>query len=148
MFFVATGTAANALALAHVSRPGGVVFCHRTPISRSTRLARRNSCRAAAGCMRIDGVGGKLTPDALAAAIALYPPAGRLSRPAGRRFDQPTDRSGNGLSGGGNRGDRRRSRMRPGLPLHMDGARFANAVVGLGGTRQLSCIELIRILDR
>jgi hypothetical protein len=28
VFFVATGTAANSLALASVNRPGGVVFCH------------------------------------------------------------------------------------------------------------------------
>ena len=29
VFFVATGTAANSLALAAVNRPGGVTFCHR-----------------------------------------------------------------------------------------------------------------------
>src|SRR6266852_5589529 len=69
VFLVGTGTAANALALAHLSPPWGAVLCH------SEAHAVAHECGAPeffGGGLRlvgIDGEAGKLQPGAIAAAL-------------------------------------------------------------------------------
>src|SRR5215471_19390528 len=69
VFLVSTGTAANALALAHVSPPWGAVLCH------TEAHAIVHECGAPeffGGGLRLIGIGGdggKLRPDAIAAAL-------------------------------------------------------------------------------
>ncbi|BCP55016.1 L-threonine aldolase [Kaistia sp. 32K] len=131
VFFVATGTAANALALAQFGRPGGVVFCHRDAHIAVDEGGAPEFFGNGARLHRIDGADGKLHPADLAAAIALYPAeAVHHGQPVAVSISQlteagtayePTEIAALAAVAHG-----------AGLPLHMDGARFGNAVAGLG----------------
>lgn len=130
VFFVATGTAANALALAQTGRPSGVVFCH---AGAHIAVDEAGAPEFLAGCRLhpIDGAAGKITPDALRAAIARYPAAAiHHGQPMAVSISQLTE-AGTAYSP-----DEVRTLAEiahgAGLPLHMDGSRFANAVVGTG----------------
>lgn len=132
VFFVGTGTAANALAMAAASRPGGVAFCHREAHMID------DECGApeflSGGRLHgVDGPRGRIDGAALAAAIDRYPPdfvhAGQpmavsitQATEAGTVYDLPAIAA---LAA---------TARAAGVPLHMDGARFANALVTLGCT--------------
>lgn len=133
VFFVGTGTAANSLALASVARPGGVTFCH------SEAHVTADECGApeflTGGCrlVPVEGPGGKLDPAALAAAIDRYPPgAVHQGRPMAITMTQATE-SGTVYSLAEIEAIGEVARTSS-LPLHMDGARFANALVALDAT--------------
>jgi threonine aldolase len=131
VFFVATGTAANALALASVNRPGGVVFCHAASHIIEDECGGVEYLTGGARLIGVDGAAGKLDLPALASAMGRFAPglvhsgqsmavsitqmteAGTVYTPAEIRAisDLAVERQ---------------------LPLHMDGARFANALVALG----------------
>ncbi|WP_029076758.1 threonine aldolase family protein [Kaistia adipata] len=131
-FFVATGTAANALALAQFGRPGGVVFCHRDAhiaVDEGGAPEFFGGSRLHA----IDGADGKIEPAALRAAIERYPPrAVHHGQPAAVSISQLTE-AGTAYSPAEIAGIAAVAHA-AGLPLHMDGARFGNAVAGLGVT--------------
>jgi threonine aldolase len=127
---VAVGTAANVLALACCSPPWGSIFCHPTAhiAAEETNAAEFYS---GARLVRIDGAAGKINPKALAEALA-QPVYGvvHFSQPSAVSLTQATE---NGtvyapeeiaaLS---------TSARRHGLKMHMDGARFANALSFVG----------------
>ena len=127
---VAVGTAANVLALACCSPPWGSIFCHPTAhiAAEETNAAEFYS---GARLVRIDGPAGKIHPKALAEALA-QPVYGvvHFSQPSAVSLTQATE---NGtvyapeeiaaLS---------TSARRHGLKMHMDGARFANALSFVG----------------
>jgi len=133
VFLVGTGTAANALALAHLSPPWGAVLCH------SEAHAVVHECGAPeffGGGLRvlgIDGEGGKLQPRAIAAALdrhfGLRP---HQMLPAVLSLTQASE------SGTVYQIDEIAALAalahERGMAVHMDGARFANAVVRLGAT--------------
>src|SRR5580658_1661658 len=130
VFPVATGTAANALSLAALSPSWGLVFC--------SALAHINTSEAnAAGffggglkLVPVAGSDGRVDADELARALAGFPP-GQLHRgqPAAVNLTQATD------LGAVYRLDEVRAAAEVaksrGLKVHMDGARFANAVARL-----------------
>lgn len=130
VFLVATGTAANTLGLSALSRPGGLVFCHRD--------AHINTDEGAAGefltalkLIGLSGEGGKVSPETLAAAIDRYPPdPGRHGQPVAVSLSNLTE------YGTAYRPDEVAALSAlargAGLGVHMDGARFGNAVAGLG----------------
>ena len=127
---VAVGTAANVLALACCSPPWGSIFCHPTAhiAAEETNAAEFYS---GARLVRVDGPAGKIHPKALAEALA-QPVYGvvHFSQPSAVSLTQATE---NGtvyapeeiaaLS---------TSARRHGLKMHMDGARFANALSFVG----------------
>lgn len=130
-FFVATGTAANALSLAQFGRPGGVVFCHRDAHIAVDEGGAPEFFGGGTRVHAIEGANGKLDPGDLAAAIALYPPqAVHRGQPAAVSISQLTE--------AGTTYDPAEVAAlaaiahAAGLPLHMDGARFGNAVASLG----------------
>ena len=130
-FFVATGTAANALALAHVSRPGGVVFCHSHAHIAADEAGAPEFLTGGARLAGVEGAGGKLMPEALGATIARYPAEFVFhGQPMAVSISQLTE------AGTAYAPDEIAALAavahEAGLPLHMDGARFANAVAGLG----------------
>lgn len=129
-FFVATGTAANALALAQFGRPGGVIFCHRD----AHIAVDEGGAPEFFGGVRlhgIEGANGKIEPAALRAAIDRYPPrAVHHGQPAAVSISQLTE-SGTAYSPAEILAIAEVAHG-AGLPLHMDGARFGNAVAGLG----------------
>ena len=133
VFLVTTGTAANALALAHLTPPWGAVLCH------AEAHAIVHECGAPeffGGGLRLHGLegkGGKLTPTTIAAALdqhfglrphQMVPAALSLTQASELgtvyRSDEVAALSGLAHSRG--------------MTLHMDGARFANAVARLGAT--------------
>ena len=105
--------------------------------------ARRNISPAARGSAPVDGALGKIDPTTLERAIARFPPEiVHAGRPIGG-LDHPGDRSRHRLRPGRDRGDRG-DRQAAQLPLHMDGARFANALVALDATPGRNDLEARR----
>jgi threonine aldolase len=130
---VATGTAANALSLAAVANPFGAVYCAREAHIDNAECNATSFFSGGAKMVPVAGTDGKVDPAALDAAIAN---AGigqsHKSQPAAINIVQATD-MGAVYSVEEVAAIGRVARAR-GLNLHMDGARFANAVARLGCT--------------
>jgi threonine aldolase len=133
VFLVPTGTAANALSLAHVSPPWGVVFCH----TESHILT--DECGAVEGfggglkLVGLAGDGGKITPSLLQDALNGY--GGHSPHqmiPSALSITQASE------AGTIYRSDEIAALAEiahaRSLAVHMDGARFANALVRLNAT--------------
>ncbi|MBO9454959.1 low specificity L-threonine aldolase [Paracoccus sp. R12_1] len=131
--FVATGTAANALVCAQLCPAGGRIYCHEDAHIETSECGAPEFFTHGGKLVTLPGEGGKIAPHVLADALRI------------------------GASGGLNGG---RNAMvsitnatewgtvysvedvaalaeiahRAGVPLHMDGARFANAVAALEGS--------------
>jgi threonine aldolase len=133
VFFVATGTAANALGLAAFSRPGGMVFCHRIAHIRTEEAGATEFFSGGMKTVGIDAPEGKIRPDALAAAIEKIPDGsahhGQLVAVSLSNLTEiGTAYSPSEVAALAEIAKRRR------LVVHMDGARIANALAGLGCT--------------
>jgi threonine aldolase len=131
VFPVATGTAANALALASLGPSWGIVYCSEVA---HINTAEANATGFFGGGMKLAPVGGshgKIGVGPLAEALAAISP-GQLHRgqPAAISVTQATD-FGAVYALDEIRAIAEVARGR-GLKLHMDGARFANAVARLG----------------
>ncbi len=133
VFFVGTGTAANALSLVSADRPGGVSFCHRESHVMDDECGAPEYFTGGSRLHAVDGALGRMDPDNLTSAIGRF--AGdnvHAGRAAAVTITQATEigtlytpdqiRKISGIA------------RQHGLPLHMDGARFANALVSLGVT--------------
>lgn len=131
VFLVGTGTAANALALACLTPPWGSVYCH--PDSH----VNRDECGApefytgGAKLIAVPGEDGKFTATALDAAIGPGD-AGTVhhAQPAAVSLTQATEAGT--VYTAAEIGAIAEVARRHGLALHMDGARFANALVNQG----------------
>ena len=132
-FLVATGTGANALALGATTPPWGAVFCHEHAHIIDDECGAPEMFSGGAKLVGIPGPIGKITPAALADTLARFPRGlVKQVQPAALSLSQATEcgtvytcaeiAEVAALAHGG------------GVSLHMDGARFANAVVGLGCT--------------
>lgn len=132
VFFVATGTAANSLSMASVSRPGAVAFCH------SQAHMVEDECGApeylSGGTLRmlpVAGANGRIDLAMLRHAVDRFDPGlVHGGRPTAVSITQSTE-SGSvyALEEIASIGELCREKS---LALHMDGARFANAVAALG----------------
>jgi threonine aldolase len=131
VFFVGTGTAANSLSLAAVSRPGGVSFCHREAHMFADECGAPELFTHGARLAPVDGPGGKIDPDALRHEISRFPPEFvHAGQPMAVSLTQATEI---GTVYTADEIDTIAAICREhDLPLHMDGARFANALVHLG----------------
>lgn len=133
VFFVGTGTAANSLALSSFNRPGGQVFCHREAHVNVDECNAPEFFAAGTKLQPVDGPAGKMPADALAASIARFPPDFvHGGQPMAVTVTQATE-AGTAYSLD-EIGAIAAVTHEAGLPLHMDGARFANALVHLGTT--------------
>lgn len=133
VFFVATGTAANSLALATAARPGGVIFCHSEAHVTEDECGGPEFLTGANRLHRVAGPDGRMDPDALRDAIGQFPPgAVHQGRPVAVTLTQSTE-IGTLYSLEEIDAISAVAKTRK-LPLHMDGARFANALVALGTT--------------
>ncbi|MFB2550179.1 threonine aldolase family protein [Ensifer soli] len=133
IFFVGTGTAANSLALASVNRPGGQVFCHREAHVAVDECGAPEFFSTGSRLVGIDGAFGRMDPAALDAA-ARRAAAGSVhnGQAMAITLTQATEAGTTyTLDDIATIGAIARDH---GLPLHMDGARFANALVHLGTT--------------
>ncbi|WP_379923204.1 threonine aldolase family protein [Erythrobacter sp. R86502] len=130
--WVATGTAANCLALATMCAPHGGVVCHREAHIEVDEGGAPGFFLHGAKLIHADGEGAMLTPEGIAAAIdpirndvhQVQPHAIAITQASeyGRAYGQEE------LSALAAFAQERR------LGLHMDGARFANAAAFMGGS--------------
>lgn len=130
VFFVGTGTAANSLALASVARPGGVTFCHSEAHVTADECGAPEFLTGGTRLVPVEGPDGKLEPVSLKAAIERFPPgAVHQGRAMAVTITQATE---TGTVYELDEIEAIASIAREfNLPVHMDGARFANALVAL-----------------
>jgi threonine aldolase len=128
--WVATGTTANSLALAALCPPYGSIVCHRDAHIQNDECGAPEFYTHGAKLLLADGIGAKLTPNAVEAAAATIRDDVHQVQPHALSITNATEY---GLVYTPDEvaalGELCRSR---GLGFHMDGARFANAVARLG----------------
>ena len=130
VFIVASGTAANALALSAYSRPGGVIFCHREAHINVDEAGASEFFGGGAKVVGLDAQGGKLAAETLADALAKFPDgAVHHGQPIAVSVTQITE-LGVAYRPAEIAALAKIARSRD-AAVHMDGARFANAVAGL-----------------
>jgi threonine aldolase len=129
VFFVFNGTAANSLSLASLCRSYHSVLCHSLAHIETDECGAPEFYSGGSKILLIDGPGGKVAPDAVESIVHrrsdLHFPKPRVlsltqSTEVGTLYD-PAEISELGAITHG-----------LGLHLHMDGARFANALASLG----------------
>lgn len=131
VFFVGTGTAANSLALTAVNRPGGVVFCHPEAHMAEDECGAPEYFTGGARLCGVDGPLGRMDIAKLQPAIDHFPADFiHAGQPMAVSITQSTE-IGTLYSLDEMEAVSAICRQN-GLPLHMDGARFANAMVSLG----------------
>ncbi|MGR6330709.1 threonine aldolase family protein [Sphingomonas sp. XXL09] len=128
--WVPTGTAANCLALAALCPPHGGVVCHRDAHIQNDEGGAPEFYTHGAKLFLADGDGAKLTPETIAAVIDAIPDDVHRVQPHAISITNATE-YGRVYTPAevAAIGDLAKAR---GLGLHMDGARFANAVATLG----------------
>ena len=132
VFLVATGTAANALALAAAVSPWGLCLCHEEAHVIDDECGAPEFFTHGAKLLGVPGIGGKLDPELVARTLDGLPRHEKQMPAQAMSISQATECGlVYGLDEIGALGEVCRSR---GLTLHMDGARFANALVRLGAS--------------
>lgn len=129
-FALATGTAANALSIATLCPPYGAVYAHEEAHIVRDECGAPEFFSGGARVVTVPGEHGKLTVDALGAALDANPVSVHTPQPAALSLTQATELG---------------TVYRPqelaalatlaharGLRVHLDGARIANAIVSLG----------------
>lgn len=133
VYLVATGTAANALALACFCPPWSAVFCHRIAHIEEDECGAPEFYTGGAKLVLVDGADARMTPDALEARIKATGGAGVHNVQRGMISLTNTTEAGTVYSPAEVAALAEVAR-RHNLPVHMDGARFANALVATGAT--------------
>lgn len=133
VFLLATGTASNALALASVTPPWGAIFCHQDAHVMDDECGAPEFYSAGAKLVPLAGLDGRIDPRAFEAALEAYPRGlVKQVQPEALSISQATESgtlySLDALAALASRAHE------AGLAVHMDGARFANAVAALGCT--------------
>ena len=133
VFLVPTGTAANALALAHVSPPWGAVFAHTEAHILTDECGAPEFFGGGLKLVGMPGIGCKVTPETLAETVSHY--EGHTPHqvvPAAFSFAQASE------AGTIYRPDEIAALAKlaraHGMKVHMDGARFANALVRMNAS--------------
>ena len=130
---VATGTAANALSLACLCPPWATVFCHRNAHAEEDECGAPEFYTGGAKLTPLDGPDGRIAPEVLERALALTGRGGVHGVQKGALT--LTNATEAGTVYGPDAVARLAGIARAaGVPVHMDGARFANALVALGCT--------------
>jgi threonine aldolase len=129
-FWVTTGTAANCLALAALCPPYGGIFCHKDAHIEVDEAGAPGFFTGGAKLILLDGPGAKLTPDRVGSACDGIRADVHQVQPAAISITNATEYGlvyrAPEVAG---LGELARTR---GLRLHMDGARFANALATTG----------------
>ncbi len=130
---VATGTAANALALATLTPPWGAVFCHRHAHIAEDECGAPEFFTNGAKLALIDGPHGKITPAALTESLATTGASGVHGVQRGALSLTNVTEAGTTYTPAEIAALTAIAKSH-GLPCHLDGARFANALVATGAT--------------
>ncbi|MGD9811795.1 MAG: low specificity L-threonine aldolase [Sphingobium sp.] len=128
-YWVSTGTAANALALAALCPPHGAIICHREAHIQNDECGAPEFYTYGAKLLLADGPGAKLTPDSIETVMRSVPDDVHRAQPQAISITNATE------YGQCYRpeevADLGQLARDHGLGFHMDGARFANAVAFL-----------------
>lgn len=133
VFLVTTGTVANALSLALLTPPWGAVFCHTHAHIAEDECGAPEFYTSGAKLVLVGGAQGRMEPEALEAAIL-------RAKGAGVHGVQPGAVSITNVTEAGTVHSVAEAAALAavakahGLPVHLDGARFANALVATGAT--------------
>ncbi|MCF6320227.1 MAG: low specificity L-threonine aldolase [Rhizobiaceae bacterium] len=133
VFFVGTGTVANSLALAAYTKPGGISLCHREAHMIEDECGAPELFSGGGRLVGVDGAFGKIDPDDLVSRLERFDPGfvhyGQATAisltqatEAGTVYSLDEIQEISAIAKAKN------------LPLHMDGSRFANALVHLNTT--------------
>ena len=132
VWFVATGTAANSIGLASLSRPGGLVLCSREAHIHVDEWGATEFQSGGMKLVTMPEVAGKVAPEVLAETLRRYPAGGRFGAPVALSLTNATELGTvytpaevSALT---------KLAHDAGLAVHMDGARFGNAVAALGAS--------------
>ena len=127
-FLVTTGTAANALALGAISPPFGAMFCHARAHVTEDECGAPEMFTGGAKLVGIEGHAGKIAPADLKAALADFPRGvEKQVQPAALSLSQATECGT--VYTCKELAELTALAHDAGLMVHMDGARFANALV-------------------
>jgi threonine aldolase len=130
-FFVATGTAANALALGAVTPSWGGIFCHEEAHIQDDECGAPEMFTGGAKLVGMPGEAGKISTAALRETLARYPSGLVKSvQPAAISLSQASEAGT--IYSLEEIGALSALAREAGCAVHMDGARFANAVVAAG----------------
>lgn len=130
--WVASGTAANALALAALCPPYRGIVCHRDSHIENDEAGAPEFYTGGAKLILADGPGAKLSPDTIAVRLDAIADDVHRVQPAAISITNATEYGRSYAPAEvAAIGDLAKTR---GLRFHMDGARFANAVVHTGAT--------------
>ena len=133
VFFVATGTAANSLSLASVRKTGGIAFCHAGAHIIHHEGGAVEFMTGGAKLIPVSGgTEGKMDPTQLEKAMARHPADLHVGQKMALSITQATE-AGTIYALDEIRALSAVARS-AGLPVHMDGARFSNAISALGCT--------------
>jgi threonine aldolase len=132
-FLVTTGTAANALALSALVNPWDAVFCHEEAHIHDDECSAPELFTGGAKLVGIAGDGGKVTPEGLQDTLERFPRGlVKSAQPGALSLSQATEAgtiySVNEIS------ELTSIAHRNGISVHMDGARFGNALISANTT--------------
>ena len=130
---VATGTAANALSLALITPPWAAVFAHEAAHIAVDECGAPEFYTAGAKLIPVHGAHGKITPETLSKALAQVGASGVHGVQRGCLSLTNVTEAGTVYTPAEIAALTALARAQ-GLPCHLDGARFANALVATGAT--------------
>lgn len=133
VYLVATGSAANALSCAVLTQPWGAIFCHRNAHIEEDECGAPEFYTGGAKLVLVEGPHAKMPPEALRAAIAHTARAGVHNVQRGMVSLTNATEAGTIYSPAEVAALSAVAREFA-LPVHMDGARFANALVTTGAS--------------
>ena len=130
--WVTTGTAANSIGLAMLCPPTGAILTHRDAHIENDEAGAPAMYNGGAKLTLLDGPGAKVTPQAVEAACARIRPDVHQVQPAALSITNATEYGLTySVAETAALGEAVKAR---GLGFHLDGARFANAVVSTGAS--------------
>ena len=122
-FLVATGTAANALALSALANPWDAIFCHEEAHIHDDECGAPELFTAGAKLVGIAGEGGKITPEGLRETLERFPRGlVKSAQPGALSLSQATEAGT--IYGVSEVSELSSIAHRNGISVHMDGARF------------------------
>ncbi|MDE2385707.1 MAG: low specificity L-threonine aldolase [Alphaproteobacteria bacterium] len=131
-FFVLNGTGANSLALSAICPGHGGIICHEGAHISTDECNCPELFTGGAKLLTVSGAGNKITPAVMAAKLAQFVHGEHGAKPSALSLSQATELGTvytpdeiKALSAAAHKA---------GMKVHMDGARFANALVWLGCT--------------
>lgn len=130
VFTVATGTAANAIALAALTPPWGAVVCHGEAHIACDEGGAPEFYTNGAKLTLVEGAAAKVSPQAIAGAVARHGRGIHSVLPSALSISQTSERGA--VYTPGEVAALGAAARDAGLGFHMDGARFANAIAALG----------------